>query len=307
MVHHAGYPSHLKRKIRTVLHLIAQNFSHQLATNFPGLTYVSPVKGVRCLPIPIKTHFEHASEGNVTAYAILWFTDSSSATSVSESIHGDPFEYFFYAADGRRHRSLFIHEIIAVEPSSGVLSAFVGKWFSSFNNSQRALGSSALGWLNWLTLDDEELSMATIARTVGFRNHPEILDSQLEDLTEVEMPWDPIADSEVTDDPDAADIPVRTGPAIVRAYPDSWPMRWRACAIMNAIPSTATRVQQSSISNCAIELSTILSLRSSRWRPRKVITRLTNVSWIARLKRTIAASVRSRHLECTCTDRCPPS
>jgi hypothetical protein len=40
---------------------------------------------------------------------------------------------------------LYIHEIIAMEPNCGDLSSFVGKWFSSFNASQDALGSSAPG------------------------------------------------------------------------------------------------------------------------------------------------------------------
>lgn len=247
MVRHAGHSSHLQHKIRTVLHIIAQNFPHQLAANFPGVTHVPFVTGVRSLPMLIQTHFLHASEGNATAYAILWFTDSPHLSSVPESNHGDTFEYFFYAPDGRRRRSLFIHEIIAVEPNSGVLSSFVGKWFSSFNNSQGALGSSGSGWRQWLSLDEEELNMATITRTVGFRNHPEILASQLEDLTEVEMPWDPIADSELTGDPEE-DAHVRTGPAIVRAYPDSWPLRdamacmcEHECNPIDCNPSQATK------------------------------------------------------------------
>lgn len=80
--------------------------------------------------------------------------------------------------------------------------------------SQHVLGSSAPGWLNWLSVDGE-LSMAEIARSVGFRNHPEILDARLEDPTEVPEPWDPIADYE----------PDRTGPQLIRVHPDSWPMR----------------------------------------------------------------------------------
>lgn len=271
MVRHAGHSSHLKHRIRTVLHIIAQNFPHQLAANFPGLTHIPFVKGVRCLPILIKSHFLHASEGYVTVYAILWFTDSPNASSVPESSHGDTFEYFFYAPDERRRRSLFIHEIIAVEPNSGVLSSFVGKWFSSFNNSQSALGSPASGWLNWLSLDEEAISMAAIARTVGFRNHPEILASHLEDLTEVEMPWDPIADSELTDDPEEEDAHVRTGPAIVRAYPDSWPLRdamacmcEHECNPIDCNPSEATKNLRLPIQNLYHSVADVIKVAPSK-------------------------------------------
>jgi len=261
MVHHAGHSFALKRKIRAVLQIIAQNFPQQLATNFPGLTYVPFVKaGVRALPIIIKTHLLHASVGSVTAYAILWYTDSPHPSAVAESSHSRNFEYFFYTPDGRQHRSLYVHEIIAVEPNCGDLSSFVGKWFSSFNASQDALGSSVPGWLNWFSVDEEGLSMAAVARTVGFRNHPEILEATLEDLSEVLEPWDPIADWE----------PERTGPQSRRVHPNPWPMRdamaamcVNECNPFDCNPSMATKRLRLPISTLYHAVSEVIKVKAT--------------------------------------------
>jgi len=144
---------------------------------------------VRSLPMLMQTQFNHEQWGPVTAYAVMLYTDTPLPDGVADHRRGWNFERFFVhmeetsdaeytgldsssecfeeqqdsnapnqPAVGKRdccaprttlHRSLNLHEIVAVEPSHTPLSQLVGQHFSSFQSSLRCLGSSESGWLGW--------------------------------------------------------------------------------------------------------------------------------------------------------------
>jgi hypothetical protein len=108
-------------------------------------------------------------------------------------------------------------------------------------------------------VDEKGLSMAAVARTVGFLNHPEVLEATLEDLSEALEPWDPIADWE----------PDHTGPRSARVHPDPWSMRdamaamcVNECNPFDCNPGMATKHLQLPISTLYHAVSEVIKVKA---------------------------------------------
>lgn len=144
------------------------------------------------LPLLIECIYQHSLYGLVKVTADLVFVEQLEPDGVK--IRPGRFEnYVRQNKYVKPFRALYIHRILDVFPLGTPLDVYLHSYFSSFNASARTLGCSASGWHAWRVVGHSNVSIATVAETLGFLPHPE-LDADVE----VNVPVDHWDTDEVT-------------------------------------------------------------------------------------------------------------